>query len=458
MTERERQLEVEAEEYLRENLGKRPTEEIIKYLIGAKKEEIRRLEKEGGEIPGTELISFGDDQYVEITNLSISLLNRLQTETGFHKSEIIEKALEKFVISRYTEDIDNKLENRPDAPVSSNTRFENSIPKNKLESGYKRAIPKQNDEHSIMVKGLIPMLQNKIFPVIFVIGTLKDITNDEKPWISLDYFREYVGERAKQLVQRLDATPNVDLQVGFPASENKIERALKKSWSGSRKNEERIERRKQTMMRFLNTFVGTIEEDRKLDRHVLEGAPGEWGMIDGGVESDGKEWIKLTQKGKEMAGYYDGPETALRKLLNLEPEITQRFHYNTAGIEQLFENIFKNFPLEYEAMIMMLKKGEFGGKIMPKLEKEQAGSDELKMEFYKVQKKYLQNKSVQKESNKEIDWNNHIEKLEEDDYLIPKIRSNAVMNKLKELGLFVLENRKVYKITDFGKDFLQTIE
>ena len=45
------------------------------------------------------------------------------------------------------------------------------------------------------------------------------------------------------------------------------------------------------MMRFLNTFVGTIEEDRKLDRHVLEGAPGEWGMIDGGIESDGKEWI-----------------------------------------------------------------------------------------------------------------------------------------------------------------------
>ena len=172
MTEREKQLEVEAEEYLRENLGKRPTEEIIKYLIGVKEQGIRRLEKEGGEIPGTELISFGDDQYVEITNLSISLLNRLQTETGFHKSEIIEKALEKFVISRYTEDIDNKLENRPDAPVSSNTRFENSIPKNKLESGYKRAIPKQNDEHSIMVKGLIPMLQNKIFPVIFLTVSL----------------------------------------------------------------------------------------------------------------------------------------------------------------------------------------------------------------------------------------------------------------------------------------------
>lgn len=449
MTEREKQLEQhqekkqEVEDYLRKYLSIHPTEEIVNRLLQITKN------NHGADRNGQNI--------VEITDLSFSILERLQTEMGFQKSEIIEKALEKFVISRFAGDIDKSSIN--ESPGYSDTRYENSIPKNKLESGYKRAIPKENDEYSVMVKGLIPMLQNKIFPVTFVVSTLKDITNDEKPWISLDYFREYVGERARQLVQKLDATPNVDLQIGFPASENKIERGLKKSWNSARKNEERVGQRKKTMTRFLNTFVGTIEEDRKLDRYVLDGAPGEWGMIDGGIESDGKEWIKLTQKGKECAELLDhGPETTLRKLLNLESEITQRFHYNTNGIKWLFDNVFKKFPLEYEAMIMMLKKGEFGGKIIPKLEKEQAGSDELKREFYKVQKKYLQNKSVQKESNKEIDWNKHIERLEEDDYLIPKNRSNAVMNKLKELDLFVLENRKIYKITDFGKDFLQTIQ
>ena len=101
-------------------------------------------------------------------------------------------------------------------------------------------------------------------------------------------------------------------------------------------------------------------------------------------------------------------------------------------------------------MIMMLEKGEFGGK---KDEERKLGSDDLKLEFYKIQKKFLEDEDVQKNDRREVDWRKEIEKIEKNDKLISKNRANGVMNKMQEMGLFTLENRKIYKITSFGLDF-----
>ena len=71
------------------------------------------------------------------------------------------------------------------------------------------------------------------------------------------------------------------------------------------------------MNRFLDSFVGNIEHFMKKTKPTLIGAPGEWGLIEGAIEPDGSEWIRLTQKGREMPRTVGGVAgvSVLRKLL-----------------------------------------------------------------------------------------------------------------------------------------------
>lgn len=409
-------------------------------------DEARELTEKGMEMPQ----QTQNQNLISLSQENFKLLEKLKQEMGLNESQIISMALEKLVVSNF-------VGNESTVSVNTNAphyrQLEESMPKDELDPGYKIAIPKENNEHSLMVKGLIPMLQNKIFPVVFVVSTLDELCSSQnKQWINLDFFRDFMGKKAVNLVQILDATPNSNLQTGFPSSENKIERGLKRGWSKSRKEDERSLERKKTMNRFLDSFVGNIEHFMKKTKPTLIGAPGEWGLIEGAIEPDGSEWIRLTQKGREMPRTVGGVAgvSVLRKLLELEPEVMQKFHYNSGAITWLFRNVFQKFPLEYDAMIMMLEKGEFGGK---KDEERKLGSDDLKLEFYKIQKKFLEDEDVQKNDRREVDWGKEIEKIEKNDKLISKNRANGVMNKMQEMGLFTLENRKIYKITSFGLDF-----
>jgi hypothetical protein len=313
--------------------------------------------------------------------------------------------------------------------------------KDNLDVEAKGATPQTHRDRSNMTRGLINMMHNKIFPAVFLTYSLDFcLKANEKTWISLDSFKDFAYRNAQIFLNILpEGSPNSDLKKGFQATENRLKRKLKPSWSKSRKAEELDIARKESKSRFLSNFVGYYRDSVNLYAGVF----GEWELAELKVEKDGKEWIRLGRNGREAAKKF--------KNLGRHDFQTVKFDFTPAQVGWFLDNILGSFPLEEKAVRMMLAEGRFGTEGM-------RGTEVLTEKFYELQKAYLK-----KEAPGETEFIESLrgkmvkdKKTEQEkyNYVIPKNRAISTMSKLQELGLFSSWNG-IYEITGPGKEVLE---
>jgi hypothetical protein len=392
------------------------------------------------------------------------IIRQLEERTGQSTSDVITKAISEYVKNLTESLMDGLPEQNGTQQIPSNAERESNTIPNKMLEDEEIVLAESHNDHSYITKGLVHMMQNKIFPVILVIDELKKIQNsaDKNDWISLDWFKERAVKRATDFAQQLQGRSVESFQTGLPPNENKIGRSMKPGWSQQRRRDERGELIRNGQKRFITNFVGEVYSLKSVERDTLQGAPGAWGLIEVKISKSagptGAEWVRLTEKGKEFTKMFVLPTVQL----NFKSEDL----FTIKNVQWLIKRIFDAYPLEHRAMMMMLKNVKFGDS-----NKEEKGSEVLAKEFYKLQKKYLEElMENEKDLEKKDDYKKAIEGLKGKnvftktkkgrkekfvEYYIPKMRANAVMNRLQEMGLFVLKDRLFYERTEFGKNVLE---
>ena len=386
---------------------------------------------------------------IELDDDITMLIEELKDRTGQDTGQVITQAVKSYVKSFET------LRVSPKELISKITDTIEELIGNHMLKDIK-ALPSQtHEDHSYITKGVIHLMQNKIFPVVFVINKLraKSSGGENKDWVNFDAFKNSVYENAKTHAEKLGGQ-NKKFQTGLPITKINIGRKLRPGWSAAKRAMETEKLSHQSKNRFIVNFVGEVNHSK----NWVEGAPAAWGLIEvkilQGGERSGSEWARLTELGKEFGDVFN-----------------QKDPFTLKSITWLFENIFKKFPLEYEAMLMMLKDDHIGEMDNP----EKRGTKVLAKNFYKIQEKYLTNlMNMQKNANKRAEYLKAINGLKGKEtqrkttdkgivtkfekYYVPKVRANAVMTRLQETGLFqISSDGTVYNRTMLGKDVFKKL-
>ena len=400
-------------------------------------------------------------------------IERIQRDTGQQTDDVIAMGM-KVYIKNY-----GKFPSRENTSVisetiyqqiPSNVEFDHTIPDHMLVK-EKLVMAQSHNDHSYITKGLVAMMQNKIFPVILVIDELKTIQEDvdKNDWINLDWFKERALIRAEKFSGELKGRFAEKFQTGLPTNAYKLERSMKRGWSSQRRENEKTEKRQKGRKRFTTNFIAKVDFSKSKETERLYGAPGTWKLIEVKISKGsgraGAEWVRLTERGKIFTKMFKIPHVAM---INSGTGVI----FTKDNVQWLIKTIFVEYPLEYKAMKMMLDNPKFG-------DSNKKGSEVLAEEFYKLQKEYLQDE-MKKELSAEHDsqtrqqiedgYKKAIEglagmnlstktrkggKKKFVEYEIPKSRANAVMNRLQEMGLFVLKDRLFYERTELGKDVIE---
>lgn len=397
---------------------------------------------------------------IEIDEESAEILQQLAAKSGKTDQELIVKAIHQLVLSHLrgtsTTKVNQNIQQEV-AKVIISDKVESEIRSKAELENSKPAKAYDHNSHSFMTKGVMHLMHNKIFPVVYVICYLDQIIKSEKKkWVEIDSFKKNLTQKTINLSEKLEKSITlVKLSLGFPKSEERIERSIKRGWSNARKAEERRRMKDDSVKRFLDNYVGSVYEEGKYDNKVqtFDGAPAECGLIEARVESDGSEWITLTEAGQKLA---DHEFQFVKSLIKSPDYANEVFKYSKEEVVWIFKNIFSRFPIEEAAMKAMLKREKFGDhdpNYESDLVKKENGSpkkgrisgaDEFKMLFHEHQYRFL----------KEAGNIENLDKLKENDYLIPKNRATATMSRLKELGLFEKPGNKkdLFTITQLGDE------
>lgn len=388
------------------------------------------------------ILEMGKLKDIELDDEITRLIQELKDRTGQDTSQVLTQAVKSYVKSFET------LRMPSNEIISEIADTIEQIIGDHMMKDIK-AIPSQtHEDHSYITKGLIHMMQNKIFPVVFVINKLRaqSSAKKNKEWMNFDAFKNLVYKNAKDHAEKLSGTMNKKFQTGLPITEINIGRKLKPGWTTVKRSQETEKLSNQSKNRFITNFVGEVNHSK----NWMDGAPASWGLIEVKIlqsgERSGSEWVRLTELGKEFGDVFD-----------------LKYPFTLTSITWLFENIFKKFPLEYEAMLIMLKDDQIGNK------HEQRGTRVLAESFYKIQVKYLTKlMNTQELNSKKAEYQKAIDglkgketlikkkgeptRIKFEKYYVPKMRANAVMTRLQEMGLFQINSEgTVYNRTELGK-------
>ena len=232
---------------------------------------------------------------IELDDDITMLIEELKDRTGQDTGQVITQAVKSYVKSFET------LRVSPKELISKITDTIEELIGNHMLKDIK-ALPSQtHEDHSYITKGVIHLMQNKIFPVVFVINKLraKSSGGENKDWVNFDAFKNSVYENAKTHAEKLGGQ-NKKFQTGLPITKINIGRKLRPGWSAAKRAMETEKLSHQSKNRFIVNFVGEVNHSK----NWVEGAPAAWGLIEvkilQGGERSGSEWARLTELGKEF--------------------------------------------------------------------------------------------------------------------------------------------------------------
>ena len=266
----------------------------------------------------------------------------------------------------------------------------------------------------------------------------------------------------------LSYTEAKHLVDGFPKNlefyqKSRSTSRMRKSWPKKKKKAEADLMVRRSIDRFGWNFIAN-------NSYEVQGACAEWGFLEITYER-GESYIRLNDLGrkfvsfendviKNMVKFTVGEQEGGTDLLNNSSGLDTlpndwittaiNFDFSEKEVEFLMKNVFRKYPLEVDAMKMMLGIGSFGNE-------EVSGAEILKNEFWKLQEDYLKEtepKMLEEQMAKKIEENIFLRK----DKFNPKTRALSVMSRLREMGLFKKDGKTIYNITERGRHKKDNLE
>jgi hypothetical protein len=262
--------------------------------------------------------------------------------------------------------------------------------------------------------GMIHRFHTKILPVKFSLMCLsKMIIEQESPWIDLNEFKEYALDSAKFFIKKFDSSSiqnNFKIHTGFPISKLNNFKSDNDSYLSYARSSKR----------FTEQFVGRklrIKDPQKEYDVQMGGALFEMGLIKAKSEivdeshNSKKIYITLSENGKEFVSYKNELIDFIYNVQSNQPssifsQQEREFYFKKILPEFEFEHIFVKLLLEH-------KQIEHTSKIR----------DLFKKEFFI----FCENK---------FDDVKFLNTLQEE---AVRIRSNTIMGRLMEFGIFTKE-------------------
>ena len=303
----------------------------------------------------------------------------------------------------------------------SNTTFDGHIEMEKIRNTLQHVASEnlikklpQHEIYKMPDAGMIHRFHTKILPVKFSLMCLsKMIIEQESPWIDLNEFKEYALDSAKFFIKKFDSSSiqnNFKIHTGFPILKLNNFKSDNDSYLSYARSSKR----------FTEQFVGRklrIKDPQKEYDVQMGGALFEMGLIKAKSEivdeshNSKKIYITLSENGKEFVSYKNELIDFIYNVQSNQPssifsQQEREFYFKKILPEFEFEHIFVKLLLEH-------KQIEHTSKIR----------DLFKKEFFI----FCENK---------FDDVKFLNTLQEE---AVRIRSNTIMGRLMEFGIFTKE-------------------
>ena len=326
----------------------------------------------------------------------------------------------------------------------SHTTFDGHIEmekiRNTLQNVTSENLIKKLPQHEIYKMpdaGMIHRFHTKILPVKFSLMCLsKMIIEQENPWIDLNKFKVYALDSAKFFIKKFDSSSiqnKFKIYTGFPISKLNNFKSDNYSYLSYARSSKR----------FTEQFVGRklrIKDPQKEHDVQIGGALFEMGLIKAKSEiidephNSKKISVTLSENGKEFVSYKNELIDFIYNLQENQPssifsQQEREFYFEKILPEFEFEHIFVKLLLEEEEINVTVKRDD-KDKVeifnCSKIEHTSKIRDLFKQEFGKFCKK-------------KFDDVKFLNTLEEESI---RIRSNTIMGRLMEFGVFTKESTR----------------
>ena len=320
----------------------------------------------------------------------------------------------------------------------SNTTFDGHIEmekiRNILEHVTSENLIKKLPQHEIYKMpdaGMIHRFHTKILPVKFSLMCLsKMIIEKEKTWIDLNEFKDYALESAKFFIKTFDSSSiqnKFKIYAGFPISKLNNFKSDNYSYLSYARSSKR----------FTEQFVGRklrMKDPQKEHDVQMGGALFEMGLIKAKLDKSKKIIVTLSENGKEFVSYKNELidfiyNVQANKPSSIFSQQEREFYFKKILPEFEFEHIFVKLLLEEEEINVTVKRDD-KDKVeifnCSKIEHTSKIRDLFKQEFGKFCKK-------------KFDDVKFLNTLEEESI---RIRSNTIMGRLMEFGVFTKESTR----------------
>tara|TARA_Y100001936_G_C16080799_1_gene677622 strand:+ start:2261 stop:3571 length:1311 start_codon:yes stop_codon:yes gene_type:complete len=319
--------------------------------------------------------------------------------------------------------------------------------------------PVSHEDHSIQNMGMLEMMHNKIFPVIYIVNDFAANFQD-KEYVNLETYRFGLAERASKIAENLERSPYKSLGNGLPQSEGWYLTRSKDSSSKSRKKRFRAGGKQQTAnlmaQESRESFISKFLVDEKKGK--IGGACVEWGLVEvwndefydvNQGEMVTAPFIRLTKLGNQLARFENEVIRKIREFLMEENDaisitVNSDVIFTDKEVEFLVKEIFSRYPLEYKAMSQMIKRKSFGNG-------EKSGAIEIMDLFWELQQDHLQEVAAK-------EFGEIMAKPEDENIFLKfnkrmiKNRALSVMSRLREMDLFEKDGKTIYKISKRGQN------
>jgi hypothetical protein len=279
--------------------------------------------------------------------------------------------------------------------------------------------------------GMIHRFHTKILPVKFSLMCLsKMIIEQENPWIDLNKFKVYALDSAKFFIKKFDSSSiqnKFKIHTGFPISKLNNFKSDDDSYLSYARSSKR----------FTEQFVGRklrMKDPQKEHDVQMGGALFEMGLIKAKLDKSKKIIVTLSENGKEFVSYKNELidfiyNVQANKPSSIFSQQEREFYFKKILPEFEFEHIFVKLLLEEEEINVTVKRDD-KDKVeifnCSKIEHTSKIRDLFKQEFGKFCKK-------------KFDDVKFLNTLEEESI---RIRSNTIMGRLMEFGVFTKESTR----------------
>ena len=320
----------------------------------------------------------------------------------------------------------------------SNTTFDGHIEMEKIRNTLQHVTSEnlikklpQHEIYKMPDAGMIHRFHTKILPVKFSLMCLsKMIIEQENPWIDLNKFKVYALDSAKFFIKKFDSSSiqnKFKIHTGFPISKLNNFKSDNYSYLSYARSSKR----------FTEQFVGRklrIKDPQKELDVQMGGALFEMGLIKAKLDKSKKIIVTLSENGKEFVSYKNELidfiyNVQANKPSSIFSQQEREFYFKKILPEFEFEHIFVKLLLEEEEINVTVKRDD-KDKVeifnCSKIEHTSKIRDLFKQEFGKFCKK-------------KFDDVKFLNTLEEESI---RIRSNTIMGRLMEFGVFTKESTR----------------